>query len=111
MKTHRVRIDISDPNSFPRGRFDADRVDATTEADIARHIAVDEADAAQDAARYTRKVRKRLGLTQQELAKRINVSLDTIRNWEQGKRVPTGAAKALLKILDRSPETALAALQ
>jgi putative transcriptional regulator len=52
-----------------------------------------------------------LGLTQQELAERINVSLDTIRNWEQGKRVPTGAAKALLKILDRSPETALAALQ
>ena len=71
----------------------------------------DDAEAAQHAARYTRMVRKRLGLTQQELAQRINVSLDTIRNWEQGKRVPTGAAKALLKILDRSPETALAALQ
>ena len=110
MKTHRVRIDITAPNSFPQGRFDGDRVDATTEADIAHHIAEDEAEAAQDAARYTRKVRKRLGLTQQELAQRINVSLDTIRNWEQGKRVPTGAAKALLKILDRSPEAALAAL-
>jgi len=56
-------------------------------------------------------VQKRLGLTQQELAERVNVSLDTIRNWEQGKRVPTGEAKALFKILDRSPETALAALQ
>lgn len=111
MKSHRVKIDISEPGSFPSGRFDADRVDATSETDIARHLAADEAEAAQYAARYTRMVRKRLGLTQQELAQRINVSLDTIRNWEQGKRVPTGAAKALLKILDRSPETALAALQ
>ena len=45
-----------------------------------------------------------------ELAARIQVSLDTIRNWEQGKRSPTGAAKALLKVLDKAPEAALAAL-
>lgn len=32
------------------------------------------------------------------------------RNWEQGKRSPTGAAKALLKVLDKAPEAALAAL-
>jgi len=38
------------------------------------------------------------------------VSLETIRNWEQGKRSPTGAAKALLKILDKAPEAALAVL-
>ena len=30
--------------------------------------------------------------------------------WEQGKRSPTGAAKALLKVLDKAPEAALAAL-
>ena len=52
----------------------------------------------------------RLGLSQAELASRIQVSLDTIRNWEQGKRSPTGAAKALLKVLDKAPEAALAAL-
>ena len=39
-----------------------------------------------------------------------NVPLETIRNWEQGKRSPTGAAKALLKVLDKAPEAALAAL-
>lgn len=39
-----------------------------------------------------------------------DVSLDTIRNWEQGKRCPTGAAKAPLKVLDKAPEAALAAL-
>ena len=64
----------------------------------------------QDAAKYARRVRQRLGLTQQELSQRIDVSLETIRNWEQGKRSPTGAAKALLRVLDRAPEAALAAL-
>ncbi len=45
-----------------------------------------------------------------EFAQRIDVSLDTIRNWEQGKRSPTGAAKALLNVLDQAHEAALAAL-
>ena len=64
----------------------------------------------QDAARYVRRVRQRLGLTQQQFAQRIDVPLDTIRNWEQGRRYPTGAAKTLLKILDKAPEAALLAL-
>jgi len=92
------------------GRIDTAFVDATTEEDIARHIAEDEAEAMQDAARYARRVRKRLGLSQAEFSHCISVPIDTIRNWEQGKRSPTGAAKALLKVLDRAPETALAAL-
>jgi putative transcriptional regulator len=54
--------------------------------------------------------RKRLGLTQAELSLRIGVSIDTIRNWEQGKRCPTGAARSLFKILDKAPEASLAAL-
>ena len=45
-----------------------------------------------------------------EFSQRIDVPLDTIRNWEQGKRCPTGAAKALLRVLDKAPEAALAAL-
>ena len=56
------------------------------------------------------RVRRRLGFSQAEFASRIDVSLETIRNWEQGKRSPTGAAKALLKVLDKAPEAALAAL-
>lgn len=64
----------------------------------------------QDAAEYASRVHQRLGLTQQELSQRIDVSLETIRNWEQGKRSPTGPAKALLRVLDRAPEAALAAL-
>jgi len=110
MKIVQMTIDPED-HTFPnRGRIDTDRVDATTEQDIARQKAADEAAAVQDAARFARRVRMRLGFSQAEFASRINVSLDTIRNWEQGKRHPTGAAKALLKVLDKAPETALAAL-
>ncbi len=86
------------------------RVDATTEADIARHKAANDADEMLDAAKFARRVRRRLGFSKAEFAERIDVSLGTIRNWGQGKRTPTGAAEALLKILDKAPEAALAAL-
>jgi putative transcriptional regulator len=99
-----------DMASLPKGRIDVSRLDATSEADIALQKSIDEADALLDAAKFARRVRKRLGLSQAEFSHRINVSLETIRNWEQGKRCPTGAAKALLKILDKAPEAALAAL-
>jgi putative transcriptional regulator len=98
-----------EPNS-ELGRIDSIRVDSTTEADIAQQITLDETNAMLDSARFARRVRNRLGLSQAEFSKRIDVSLETIRNWEQGKRSPTGAAKALLKVLDKAPEAALAAL-
>ena len=110
MKTVRMTIDPAVPASLASGRIDLARVDATTEADITRQAASDEAHAMQDAAKFARRVRKRLGLSQAEFSERVDVSLETIRNWEQGKRSPTGAAKALLKVLDKSPEAALTAL-
>ena len=110
MKTIRVSIDPDNPASLPEGRVDFNLLDATTERDIAKQQHRDETDAIIDAAKFARRVRKRLGLSQAEFSQRIDVSLDTIRNWEQGKRCPTGAAKALLKILDKAPEAALAAL-
>lgn len=110
MKTVRMTIDPAVPSSLAKGRIDPARVDATTEKDIGLQKAADEAEARQDAAKFARRVRKRLGFSQAEFAERIDVSLDTIRNWEQGKRSPTGAAKALLKVLDKAPEAALAAL-
>ena len=110
MSTTRIRIDPDDPATFPEGRFDAAAVDATTEAEIALQAQKDEAEALQDMARYARRVRRRLGLSQTELARRIDVPRETIRNWEQGKRCPTGAARALLRVLDQAPEAALRVL-
>ncbi len=110
MNMTRVRVDPDDPSTLPSGRIDPARVDATTEAEIALQQQEDEDEAIQDMARYARRVRRRLGLSQTELARRIDVPRETIRNWEQGKRCPTGAARALLRVLDKAPETALRVL-
>lgn len=110
MKTVRMKIELNNPNAKSVGRIDSERVDATTEVVITQHQAEDDANAMLDAGKFARRVRRRLGFSQVEFAERIDVSLDTIRNWEQGKRSPTGAAKALLKVLDKAPEAALAAL-
>lgn len=105
-----MTIDLAVPATQVSGRIDPVRVDATTEADIAKQAAADETEAMQDTAKFARRVRKRLGLSQAEFSERIDVSLDTICSWEEGRCSPTGAAKALLKVLDKAPEAALAAL-
>ncbi len=108
MKTTRMKIE---PNaSVSSGRIDYVRVDATGDAEIAQHAASDEQHAMQDAAQFARQVRRRLGLSQATFAQRIDVPLETIRNWEQCKRSPTGAARTLLRMLDKAPELALQAL-
>jgi putative transcriptional regulator len=43
-------------------------------------------------------------------AARIGVPVETVRNWEQGKRSPRGPARALLKLIEQAPEAAFAAL-
>ena len=110
MSKTRLRIDLDDPRSLPKGRVNHEVLDGTTEQDLALQQQHDDAEAMRDMARYARRVRKRLGLTQLEFARRIDVPHETIRNWEQGKRCPTGAARALLRVLDKAPETALRAL-
>lgn len=110
MKKRQIKVDPKDIGSFSKGRVNKEILDETTEEDLTLQQASDDAKAMDDVARYARRVRRRLGLTQLEFSARINVSQETIRNWEQGKRCPTGAAKALLKILDKAPEAALQAL-
>jgi|SRR5215207_6360743 putative transcriptional regulator len=57
-----------------------------------------------------RDLRRRARLTQTEFAARLGVPVETIRNWEQGKRAPRGPARALLAVIAHSPETVFAAL-
>jgi putative transcriptional regulator len=57
-----------------------------------------------------RDLRRRARLTQLEFASRLGVPVETIRNWEQGKRVPRGPARALLAVIAHAPETVFAAL-
>jgi putative transcriptional regulator len=57
-----------------------------------------------------RDLRRRADLTQQEFAARLGVPVETIRNWEQGKRMPRGPARALLAVIAHAPDTVFAAL-
>jgi putative transcriptional regulator len=68
------------------------------------------AGAALSDADYARGIRARSGLTQAEFAARIGVPIETVRNWEQGKRSPRGPARALLKLIDKAPDVAFAVL-
>ena len=49
-------------------------------------------------------------MTQIEFAARLGVPVETIRNWEQGKRMPRGPARALLAVIAHAPEMVFAAL-
>jgi putative transcriptional regulator len=89
-------------------RTDWARVDATTKAEIERQAAFDDAEAARDGVAWVQRVRRRAGLSQAEFARRIGISVATVRSWEQGKLVPQGAARALLHVIDRVPEAMLA---
>jgi putative transcriptional regulator len=57
-------------------------------------------------AAYARGVRAQTKLTQAEFAARIGVPIETVRNWEQGKRSPRGPARALLKLIEKVPQVA-----
>jgi putative transcriptional regulator len=59
---------------------------------------------------YARAIRASTKLTQAEFARRIGVPIETVRNWEQGKRSPRGPARALLKVIEQAPDLAFAAL-
>jgi putative transcriptional regulator len=61
-------------------------------------------------AAYAKGVRARTKLTQAEFAARIGVPIETVRNWEQGKRSPRGPARALLKVIDKAPDLAFVIL-
>jgi putative transcriptional regulator len=57
-----------------------------------------------------RDLRRRAHLTQQEFAAKLGVPVETIRNWEQGKRMPRGPARALLTVIAHAPDAVFAAL-
>ena len=48
--------------------------------------------------------RQSVNLTQKEFAQLLNVSIDSVQDWEQGRRSPRGAAKTLLQVAKQHPE-------
>ena len=55
-------------------------------------------------------IRKRFGLSQDKFAQLLGISSSTLRNWEQGRRKPEGAARVLLRVAAKHPEAVLDAV-
>ncbi|MEO5332796.1 MAG: helix-turn-helix domain-containing protein [Magnetococcus sp. YQC-5] len=51
-----------------------------------------------------KRIRNRVNLTQEEFAEKFGFPVSTIRNWEQGRRQPEGAARTLLKMISCKPD-------
>ena len=105
-------------------RVDRLRMKATTERTIARHAREDKTDtggvnfeAALAEGRMravtpmdVAAIRAKTGLSQDRFARAFRISPHTLRNWEQGRRVPEGPARALLFAIDRNPKALMRAL-
>jgi predicted RNase H-like HicB family nuclease len=60
--------------------------------------------ALEDEAERIRQIRRRLDVSQRDFADMLNVSVSTVRSWEQGLRTPDGASLRLLDIAERQPD-------
>jgi len=56
-------------------------------------------------------MRKRLGLSQSAFARRFQINLRTLQDWEQGRRAPEEIARAYLRVIAHDPNAVAAALE
>jgi len=55
-------------------------------------------------------IRNRLGMTQARFSTTFGFSLDAIKHWEGGRRIPEAPARTLLTVIDKNPAAVLTAL-
>jgi len=99
-------VELRDGQEFPLAPILA----ATAPPASAAAVSIVAASAEGDTQPAVRDLRRRACLTQMEFASRLGVPVETIRNWEQGKRMPRGPARALLTVIAHAPETVFSAL-
>jgi putative transcriptional regulator len=100
-------------------RTDWQRLDAMTEEEIEANARADPDNpplTADELARMRpvpnpRLIRQRLHLTQEQFSARFHLPISTVRDWEQGKKAPDSAARALLRVIDKNPEAVIQALE
>lgn len=78
----------------------------TTKADWARAVVVYPPPTADQ----VRALRQRLGLSQSQFARKFGFGIDTLQQYEQGRRVPSGPASSLLRVIEAEPEAVIRAL-
>ena len=96
--------------------FDQSKIDATTEDDIRRYMIEDGEDPDAPLTHPVRvvyppaEIRRRVGLTQAEMAKRLRIPLRTWRNWEQGRVALEPTVQGFLALVGDDPERAFRVL-
>lgn len=92
------------------GKFDLDIIRNTTEADIARQSLEDNDPPPHDGpwremyeGPNVRELRTKMGLSQEAFSERFGISLRTLQQWEQERRIPDGQAALLLRVIERDP--------
>ncbi len=100
------------------GKPDWSRLDAMTESERSRAAVCDPDARPLTPADFklTRRtpqvkiIRRALGLTQEEFARRFHIPLGTLRDWEQGAATPDQSARAYLTVIARNPDAVREAL-
>nr|WP_294513181.1 helix-turn-helix domain-containing protein [uncultured Rhodopila sp.] len=106
----RLLADLAASRSFSEAEIDAaaaEDADAWTEDDVAAAVAVYPPPTADQ----VRALRGRLGLSQAQFAQRFGFTVDTVQQYEQGRRTPSGPASTLLRVIDADPEAVIRALR
>jgi putative transcriptional regulator len=107
-----------DFDDFSQDGTDWARVLAMTDEEAYRNALADEDSpplTSQQLARMRRApnprlICERLGMTQKEFARQFQISVGTLRDWEQGVHLPDSTATAFLRVIERDPEAVLRAL-
>jgi putative transcriptional regulator len=106
----RLLADLAASRSWTEAEIDAaaaEDADAWTEEDVAAAVAVYPPPTAEQ----VRALRSRLGLSQAQFAQRFGFTVDTVQQYEQGRRTPSGPASTLLRVIDADPEAVIRALR
>nr|WP_294521550.1 helix-turn-helix domain-containing protein [uncultured Rhodopila sp.] len=106
----RLLADLAASRSFTEAEIDAaaaEDADAWTDDDAASAVAVYPPPTAEQ----VRALRSRLGLSQAQFAQRFGFTVDTVQQYEQGRRTPSGPASTLLRVIDADPEAVIRALR
>lgn len=96
----RIIEGLDEAVAFEYGKLPGTRVDRVT---LTARVAEAPPAPTYTSARIAR-IRDGLRLSQAVFAMALNVSAETVRAWEQGKREPDGAALRLLQITEQHPE-------
>jgi putative transcriptional regulator len=89
-----IRRDLEEALAYAQGAVDTSRYGIHVPADM-----------------DVRAIRTKLNMTQEEFAGQFGFSINTLRHWEQGRRVPEGPTRAYLLVIDRNPTAVRKALR